>query len=63
MCIRDSGYRIDKLLEKVNLDDYDSRMYFEKNLREMGVFEKFVEMGIQEGDSVAIGDIVFDYYE
>ncbi|MDU1764108.1 MAG: DUF1967 domain-containing protein, partial [Anaerococcus vaginalis] len=27
------------------------------------VFEKFVEMGIQEGDSVAIGDIVFDYYE
>lgn len=58
-----NGYRIDKLLEKVNLDDYDSRMYFEKNLREMGVFEKFVEMGIQEGDSVAIGDIVFDYYE
>lgn len=58
-----NGYRIDKLLEKVNLDDYDSRMYFEKNLREMGVFEKFVGMGIQEGDSVAIGDIVFDYYE
>lgn len=58
-----NGYRIDKLLEKVNLDDYDSRMYFERNLREMGVFDKFIEMGIQEGDSVAIGDIVFDYYE
>lgn len=58
-----SGYRIDKLLEKVNLDDYDSRMYFERNLREMGVFDKFIEMGIKEGDSVAIGDIVFDYYE
>lgn len=58
-----SGYRIDKLLEKVNLDDYDSRMYFERNLREMGVFDKFREMGVQEGDLVAIGDIVFDYYE
>lgn len=58
-----NGYRIDKLLEKVNLDDYDSRMYFEKNLRDMGVFDKFLEMGIQEGDAVAIGDIVFDYYE
>ena len=58
-----TGYRIDKLLEKVNLDDYDSRMYFEKNLREMGVFDKFIEMGIKEGDPVAIGDIVFDYYE
>lgn len=58
-----TGYRIDKLLEKVNLDDYDSRMYFEKNLRDMGVFDKFLEMGIEEGDAVAIGDIVFDYYE
>ena len=38
-------------------------MYFERNLREMGVFDKFREMGIQEGDLVAIGDIVFDYYE
>lgn len=58
-----NGYRIDKLLEKVNLEDYDSRMYFERNLRDMGVFEKFKEMGIKEGDPVAIGDIVFDYYE
>lgn len=58
-----NGYRIDKLLEKVNLEDYDSRMYFEKNLRQMGVFDKFKEMGIKEGDPVAIGDIVFDYYE
>ncbi|MDY3005468.1 GTPase ObgE [Anaerococcus porci] len=58
-----TGYRIDKLLERVNLDDYDSRMYFEKKLRDMGVFDKFLEMGIEEGDSVAIGDIVFDYYE
>ena len=58
-----SGYRIEKLLEKVNLEDYDSRMYFEKNLRDMGVFDKFKEMGIKEGDPVAIGDIVFDYYE
>ncbi len=58
-----SGRRIDNLLEKINMEDYDSRMFFEKKLREMEVFDKLKEMGIKEGDSVAIGDIVFEYYE
>ncbi|MDD7306343.1 MAG: GTPase ObgE [Peptoniphilaceae bacterium] len=57
------GKRIDKLIEKVNLEDYDSRLFFETTLRNMGVFDKFKEMGIEEGDTVAIGDLVFDYYE
>ena len=57
------GKRIDNLLERVNLEDYDSRMYFERKLREMEVFDKLKEMGIEEGDSVAVGDIVFEYYE
>ena len=57
------GKRIDNLLEKVNLEDYDSRMFFEKTLREMEVFDKLKEMGIKQGDSVAVGDIVFEYYE
>lgn len=57
------GKRIDNLLERVNLEDYDSRMYFESKLREMEVFDKLIEMGIEEGDSVAVGDIVFEYFE
>lgn len=57
------GKRIDNLLEKINLEDYDSRMFFEKTLREMEVFDKLKEMGIEQGDSVAVGDIVFEYYE
>lgn len=58
-----SGRRVDNLLEKINMEDYDSRMFFEKKLREMEVFDKLNEMGIKAGDSVAIGDIVFEYYE
>lgn len=57
------GKRIDNLLQKVNMEDYDSRLYFETTLRDMGVFDKFKEMGAQEGDTVAIGDLVFEYYE
>lgn len=58
-----SGRRVDNLLEKINMEDYDSRMFFEKKLREMEVFDKLNEMGIKAGDSVAIGDIFFEYYE
>lgn len=58
-----TGRRVDNLLEKINMEDYDSRIFFEKKLREMEVFDKLKEMGIEEGDSVAVGDIVFEYYE
>lgn len=57
------GKRVDNLLEKVDYKEYDGAMHFEKKLREMGVFDKLKEMGIEEGDSVAFGDIVFEYYE
>ena len=57
------GKRVDNLLKKINIDDYDSMIYFESTLREMEVFDKLKEMGIEDGDSVAVGDIVFEYYE
>jgi obg family GTPase cgtA len=57
------GKRIDNLLQRVNLEDYDSRMYFEQRLREMEVFDKLKELGIEEGDSVAVGDIIFEYFD
>ena len=57
------GKRIDNLLQRVNLEDYDSRMYFEQRLREMEVFDKLKELGIKEGDSVAVGDIIFEYFD
>ena len=57
------GKRIDNLLKKVDIDDYDSMMYFDSTLREMEVFDKLKDMGIDDGDSVAVGDIVFEYYE
>ena len=57
------GKRVDNLLKKVKIDDYDSMIYFESTLREMEVFDKLKEIGIEDGDSVAVGDIVFEYYE
>ena len=55
-----SGW-MERLLADINFDDYESRMYFDRQLRKSGLFERLEEMGIQKGDTVSIYDIEFDY--
>ena len=38
-----------------------SRMYFDKTLRESGLFQRLEEMGIQDGDTVSMYDLEFEY--
>ena len=45
----------------VDLDDYESFQYFQRVLRLSGIIDKLEEMGINEGDTVSILDIEFDY--
>ena len=45
----------------VNFGDYESRMYFDKTLRESGLFQRLEEMGIQDGDTVSMYDLEFEY--
>ncbi|MBQ7874451.1 MAG: GTPase ObgE [Oscillospiraceae bacterium] len=45
----------------VDLDDYESLQYFQHVLRLSGIIDKLEEMGINEGDTVSILDIEFDY--
>jgi len=49
------------VMNGINFDDYESRMYFEKVLQNAGVFERLEAMGIQEGDTVSIYECEFDY--
>ena len=49
------------ILRNVNMDSYDSLLYFQKVLRDTGVIEKLEQMGINEGDTVSIFDFEFDY--
>jgi len=55
------GAWIERLLNSVNLYDYESRMYFERRLRNAGVYERLEEMGIEEGDTVRIYELEFEY--
>ena len=55
------GPWLQRLLSNVNLSDYESRMFFDKSLRDSGLFERLEEMGIEDGDTVSIYDVEFDY--
>ncbi len=45
----------------LNFDDYESRMHFDSVLEKYGLYEQLEDMGIQEGDTVKIYDLMFDY--
>ena len=45
----------------VDLDDYESLQYFQRILRLSGIIDELERMGINEGDTVSILDIEFDY--
>ena len=56
-----SGQWLQKLLNDLNFDDYESRMYFDRQLRKSGLFDRLEEQGIEDGDTVSIYDFEFDY--
>ena len=53
----------DKLFRKVNINEPDSLAYFQKRLRDDGVIEKLLKLGMQDGDTVILGEIEFEYTE
>lgn len=55
------GAWVDKLMGSVNTEDYESRQYMDRMLKNAGVYDRLEEMGIQEGDFVVIGELEFEY--
>ena len=56
-----TGTWLERLIVNINFDDYESRNYFDLQLRKCGLFARLEEMGIQDGDTVDIYDIQFEY--
>ena len=50
-----------RILSKTDLDDYASLQYFQTVLKSSGIIDELVKQGIQEGDTVSIYDLEFDY--
>ena len=55
------GPWLQRLMGNINFSDYESRMYFDKTLRESGLFQQLEDMGIQDGDTVSMYDFEFEY--
>lgn len=57
------GPRIERMLGYTNLDSEKGFEFFQKFLRENNIIEELEEMGIEEGDTVRMYGLEFDYYK
>lgn len=57
------GPWIEALVNRVNFNDRESMMYFERSLSKFGIIQKLRDAGCEEGDTVHIGDIEFDFID
>ncbi len=55
------GPWVQKILGSVNLNDRESLQYFQRAVKNIGVIEELEKKGIQEGNTVRMGEIEFDY--
>ena len=46
----------------VDFEDMESIQFFQKTMQNEAVFDKLREMGIEDGDTVKIYDIEFEFY-
>lgn len=50
-----------QLMANVNFNDYESKSWFDRQLRAAGLFTRLEEMGIQDGDLVSLYNLEFEY--
>jgi GTP-binding protein len=58
-----AGKNIEKLVAMTNFDNDEAVMRFQAIWRRLGIEEALKERGVQEGDSVRIRDMVFEFKE
>ncbi len=57
------GPRIEKMLGYTNLESERGFVFFQKFLKENGILDELEKMGIEDGDTVRMYDLSFDYYK
>lgn len=57
------GVGVEKMVGYTNIDTEKGFAFFQRYLREKGIIKALEDAGIEEGDTVKIYDMVFDYYK
>ena len=60
--VEDAPWIVD-VMNTVDPNDYESLQYFERVLRSSGIIEALRKAGIQEGDTVNVYDVEFDFVD
>ncbi|MBR6952157.1 MAG: GTPase ObgE [Oscillospiraceae bacterium] len=55
------GEWLARLVRNVNFGDYESRQFFDRTLRDSGIYDRLETLGICDGDTVSIFDVEFEY--
>jgi GTP-binding protein len=55
------GSFVDRLLDSVNVNDPDGLRYFHTVLKNKGVLDELIQMGIKDGDTVRLNNFEFDF--
>lgn len=57
------GTAIEKLLYSVHFEDMESIRFFQRAMEQYKVFDRLRKMGINDGDTVKIYDLEFDFFD
>ncbi|HLO98258.1 MAG TPA: GTPase ObgE [Fimbriimonas sp.] len=60
---RVSGKRLERMVSMTDLQSRDAVRYLQRKLEKIGVFKKLRDIGIEEGDTVMIGELEFEFTE
>lgn len=58
-----SGDKLERLVQRINLDHTDGVMMLARKLKRMGIDDALREKGAQNGDEVTIGNFTFEFVE
>ncbi|WP_010251659.1 GTPase ObgE [Acetivibrio cellulolyticus] len=56
------GNWVRKLVNSTNFNNYESLQYFQRTIKRKGIVEALENMGVNEGDTVKMYDLEFEYY-
>ena len=57
------GPAIDRLMRRVNVEDFESRQYMQRSLKLLGVMDALKKAGVSDGDTVDIKGFKFNWEE
>ena len=57
------GAAMQRFIDSVNFDDEESLNWFHRTLRDRGIIQALRDKGAQEGSTIVVGDMEFDFVE